>query len=54
MVVKGGTAVFVAPRSAEEALYPQGLRWTAVIFGICLIVWGIFSIVIAGVRDHFV
>ncbi len=47
-------AVFVAPRSAEEALYPQGLRWTAVIFGICLIVWGIFSIVIAGVRDHFV
>jgi capsular polysaccharide transport system permease protein len=47
-------AVFVSPRSAEEALYPQGLRWTAVVFGICLIVWGIFSIVIAGVRDHFV
>lgn len=47
-------AVFVSPRSAEEAQYPQGLRWTAVIFGICIIVWGIFSIVIAGVRDHFV
>lgn len=47
-------AVFVAPRVAEDALYPQGLRWTAVVFGICLIVWGIFSIVVAGVRDHFV
>jgi len=47
-------AVFVSPRSAEEALYPQGLRWTAVVFGVCLIVWGIFSIIIAGVRDHFV
>jgi capsular polysaccharide transport system permease protein len=47
-------AVFVSPRSAEEALYPQGLRWTAVVFGICLIAWGIFSIIIAGVRDHFV
>ena len=47
-------AVFVSPRPAEEALYPQGMRWTAVVFGICLICWGIFSIVIAGVRDHFV
>lgn len=47
-------AVFVSPRSAEEALYPQGLRWTAVVFGVCLIAWGIFSIIIAGVRDHFV
>jgi capsular polysaccharide transport system permease protein len=47
-------AVFVSPRPAEEALYPQGLRWIAVVFGVCLIVWGIFSIVIAGVRDHFV
>lgn len=47
-------AVFVSPRPAEEALYPQGFRWTAVVFGVCLIVWGIFSIIIAGVRDHFV
>lgn len=47
-------SVFVSPRQPEYPLYPQAMRWTAFMFGLCLIVWGLLSIVAAGIRDHFV
>lgn len=47
-------SVFVNPRIPQFPLYPQGLRWTGCIFGLCLILWGLASIVFSGVRDHFV
>lgn len=47
-------SVFVTPRLPEEPLYPEGLRWTAAIFGLTMLIWGVFCIMVAGVRDNFV
>ena len=47
-------SVFVSPRIPQYPLYPEGLRWVGCIFGLCLILWGLVSIVFSGVRDHFV
>lgn len=47
-------SVFVQPQTPDTALYPERLRWIAVIFFLCFVSWGIGSLIVAGVRDHMV
>ncbi|MDJ0932155.1 hypothetical protein [Breoghania sp.] len=40
------------PRLTDIALYPEGLRWTFIIFIGVFLLWGIVGLIIAEVRDH--
>lgn len=46
--------VFVQPRTPDIALYPERLRWVAVIFILSLLTWAIGALIVAGIRDHMV
>ena len=45
-------AVFVEARTPQDALYPEGIRWTLVIFGALILAWGIVALISAAVRDR--
>jgi capsular polysaccharide transport system permease protein len=47
-------AVFVRGAAPEDALYPEALRWTAILFGALLLGWGVICLVGAAIRDRFV
>ncbi|MCW2307464.1 hypothetical protein [Rhodobium gokarnense] len=47
-------AVFVNPRLPQDALYPERLRWTLIIFGGAFLIWGVGSLAIASIRDHMI
>lgn len=47
-------AVFVHGRAPEDALYPEGIRWTLVLFGGLILAWGIVSLIAAAIRDRVV
>jgi len=47
-------AVFVNPRLPQEALYPERLRWSLVVFAAAFLIWGIGSLAIASIRDHMI
>lgn len=47
-------AVFVRGRAPEDALYPQGTRWTLILFGGLFLCWGIGSLIAAAIRDRVV
>lgn len=44
--------VIVTPQLPDEALKPEKLKETITIFLASLMIWGIFSLLIASVRDH--
>ena len=44
-------AVFVRPAVPQEALYPEGLRWTLIVAAGLLLGWGILALVAAAFRD---
>ena len=46
--------VFVNPRLPQDALYPERLRWTLIIFGGAFLIWGVGSLAIASIRDHMI
>lgn len=46
--------VFVHPRTPEEALYPERLRWALIIFAGLFLLWGIGSLAIASIKDHMI
>ena len=45
-------AVFVRGAAPEEADYPEGLRWTLIVFGALLLGWGVLALVSAAIRDR--
>jgi capsular polysaccharide transport system permease protein len=45
-------AMVVPPTLAEEASYPRPLTGSAITFALCLVIWSMFSLVIASIRDH--
>lgn len=47
-------SVFVQPQTPDIALYPERLRWIAVIFMLSFLAWAIASLIVAGIRDHMV
>jgi capsular polysaccharide transport system permease protein len=46
--------VFAAPVVPEEALYPRRVVNTLLVFGCALVLWGVLSLVVAGIRDNMV
>ncbi|MEM9223430.1 MAG: hypothetical protein AAGB11_13635 [Pseudomonadota bacterium] len=47
-------AVFVTGAAPEESTYPKALRWTLIVFGALFIIWGVFALIAAAVRDRVV
>jgi len=47
-------AVFVHGRAPQDARYPQGIRWTLILFGALLLSWGIVALISAAIRDRVV
>lgn len=45
-------AVFVTGMAPEEATYPEGIRWTLILFGGLFLGWGIVALIAAAVRDR--
>lgn len=45
-------AVFVTGMAPEESTYPEGMRWTLIIFGGLLLGWGLMALIAAAVRDR--
>lgn len=45
-------AMIVPPTAPEEASYPRPLTGAAIVFALCLVVWSMFSLVIAAIGDH--
>lgn len=44
--------VFVRAGVPEDSLYPEGLRWTAIVGIGALLLWGLMAMSTAAVRDH--
>lgn len=44
--------VFVQPKTPDIAVYPERLRWVAVVFILSFLTWAIGSLIFAGIRDH--
>lgn len=45
-------AVFVRGSAPEKSTFPEGLRWTLIVFGVLLAIWTVCSLVAAAVRDQ--
>ena len=45
-------AVFVRGSAPEDATYPKGLRWTLIVFGALFVIWGLFALIAAAIRDR--
>lgn len=45
-------AVFVRGAAPEKSTYPEGVRWTLIVFGVLLALWGVGVLVGATVRDQ--
>jgi capsular polysaccharide transport system permease protein len=45
-------AVFTEPRLPEIATEPQRLQGVAVVFALALLVWGIYQLIIATIKEH--
>lgn len=45
-------AVFVRGTAPEKTEYPQGLRWTLILFGSLLAIWGLTAMIGAAIRDR--
>lgn len=45
-------AVFVRGTAPEDTQYPQGLRWTLILFGTLLAIWGLIAMIGAAIRDR--
>ena len=45
-------AVFVTGMAPEEATYPEGIRWTLILFGGLFLGWGVVALIAAAVRDR--
>jgi capsular polysaccharide transport system permease protein len=47
-------AVFVRGTAPEAATYPEGMRWTLILFGSLFMGWGVLCLVSAALRDRVV
>lgn len=47
-------AMIVRGSAPEEAQYPEGLRWGAILFGTLFLIWGLFALIAAAIRDRVV
>lgn len=45
-------AVFVTGMAPQESTYPQGIRWTLIVFFALLLCWGLFALIAAAIRDR--
>lgn len=45
-------AVFVRGTAPEASQYPQGLRWTLILFGSLVAIWGLIAMIGAAIRDR--
>ncbi|AXS40347.1 hypothetical protein [Breoghania sp. L-A4] len=45
-------SVFVQPKTPDIAVYPERMRWVAVVFILAFLTWAIGSLIVAGIRDH--
>ncbi len=45
-------AVFVTGMAPEEATYPEGIRWTLILFGGLFLGWGVVALIAAAIRDR--
>jgi len=45
-------AVFVTGMAPEESTYPEGVRWTLILFVGLLLGWGIMALIAAAIRDR--
>lgn len=45
-------SVFVQPKTPDIAVYPERMRWVAVVFILAFLTWAIGSLIFAGIRDH--
>lgn len=44
--------VIVSPQLPEEAIKPEKVKETITVFLACFMIWGVFSLLIASVKDH--
>ncbi len=47
-------AVFVRGTAPESSQFPEGIRWTLILFGSLLMIWGLIALISAAVRDRVV
>ncbi|MEM7695514.1 MAG: hypothetical protein AAF318_13760 [Pseudomonadota bacterium] len=47
-------AVFVNGRAPQDATYPEAIRWTLMLFGTLLAIWGACALIAAAIRDRIV
>ncbi|MEM8550974.1 MAG: hypothetical protein AAGF45_01230 [Pseudomonadota bacterium] len=45
-------AVFVRGSAPEASTYPEGIRWTLIVFGSLFIAWGVVALIGAAIRDR--
>lgn len=45
-------AVFVRGSAPEASTYPEGIRWTLIVFGSLFICWGVIALIGAAIRDR--
>ncbi|MCF3936326.1 hypothetical protein L1787_23305 [Acuticoccus sp. M5D2P5] len=47
-------AVFVRGSAPESSQFPEGIRWSLILFGTLLLIWGVVALVSAAIRDRVV